>query len=170
MPPFALKSGAAMLVDGRLQLTPARANLIGRDMGVFVFDPRWDDHLSMMRISFEFSAYGGSGADGFSFHLAHRSHTSRWISGPDYQPYESLAVSEGLSIQADELDGYLAIFLHGEQVARQSGYSGGRDFDVRVDWTPTLLQVDVGSLSYGLAADDAANYLQCFCFPVGRDR
>lgn len=160
LPPFALMSGATMLVDGRLQLTPARANLIGRDMGVFVFDPRWDDHLSMMRISFEFSAYGGTGADGFSFHLAHRSHTAHWITGPDYQPYESLAVSDGLSIQADELDGYLAICLHGMEVARKDGYSGGRDYEVSVDWTPTLLQVDVGSLRLRLSADETVNYLQ----------
>lgn len=160
LPPFALMSGTAMLVDGRLQLTPARANLIGRDMGVFVFDPRWDDHLSSMRISFEFSAYGGTGADGFSFHLAHRSHTSHWITGPDYQPYESIAVSEGLSVQADELDGYLAILLHGEEVARQDGYSGGRNYDVSVDWTPTVLQVDVGSLSISLSVDQTTSHLQ----------
>jgi hypothetical protein len=153
-------SGEAMLVDGRLQLTPARANQIGRDMGVFVFDPRWDDDLSMMKLSFEFSAYGGSGADGFSFHLAHRDHTSRWITGPDYQPYESLAVSEGLSIQADELDGYLAIALHGVEVARRAGYTGGRNFDVSVDWTPSRLLVDVGSLSFSLSVEDTDDYLQ----------
>ena len=34
-----------------------------------------------------------------SFHLAHRSHTADWITGPDYKPYEELAVPEGLSIQ-----------------------------------------------------------------------
>jgi hypothetical protein len=96
-------SGEARLLDGRLQLTPARANQFGRDMGVYVFDPRFDDDLSMMRISFAFSAYGGSGADGFSFHLAHRSHTASWITGPDYIAYESVSVAEGLSIQADEL-------------------------------------------------------------------
>ena len=88
-----------MFIDGLVQLTPARANLFGRDMGVFVYDPLWDDYLSMMRLSFVFSAYGGSGADGFSFHLAHRSHTADWITGPDYKPYEELAVPTGLSIQ-----------------------------------------------------------------------
>ena len=58
-------AGEAMFIDGLVQLTPARANLFGRDMGVFVYDPLWDDYLSMMRLSFVFSAYGGSGADGF---------------------------------------------------------------------------------------------------------
>ena len=108
-----------MFIDGLVQLTPARANLFGRDMGVFVYDPLWDDYLSMMRLSFVFSAYGGSGADGFSFHLAHRSHTADWITGPDYKPYEELSVPEGLSIQADEFDGFLAVVLHGTEIARQ---------------------------------------------------
>ena len=30
-----------MFIDGLVQLTPARANLFGRDMGVFVYDPLW---------------------------------------------------------------------------------------------------------------------------------
>ena len=60
-----------------------------------------------------------------SFHLAHRSHTADWITGPDYKPYEELAVPEGLSIQADEFDGFLAVVLHGTEIGRQGGYRGG---------------------------------------------
>ena len=53
-------SGEAILLDGRLQLTPARFNQFGRDMGVYVFDPVFDDDLLMMRLRFTFSAYGES--------------------------------------------------------------------------------------------------------------
>ena len=63
-----------MFIDGLVQLTPARANLFGRDMGVFVYDPLWDDYLSMMRLSFVFSAYGGSGADGFRSEFSNSSY------------------------------------------------------------------------------------------------
>ena len=124
---------------------------------------------------------GGSGADGFSFHLSHRSHTSQWITRPDYIAYESTSVADGLSIQTNELEGYIAIVLHGyevractiliyqsqrhvyqsqslhvvHQVARQTGYVGGKDIAVSIDWDPLRIMIDVGSiLSLTMFADD----------------
>lgn len=147
-------AGQARLRGGAMELTPARANGVGRDMGVVLVDPGWDDELTSMHVGLSWSAYGGSGADGLSIHIAHRRQTAHWVSAADYRAFEETAVASGLSMLADELEGTLAIQIDGVEVARRP-YSGGRGLRLEVDWDPRrlLLRVEPRVLSLELPAN-----------------
>ena len=141
--------GTARLFGGELELTPARANNVARDTGVLLLDPGFDDALKSLTLSLDWSAYGGSGADGLSIHFAHRSLTNHWITVPDYRAFERLHVATGLSVLADELSGTLIVMIDGVELGRET-YGGGRKLPLSLDWTPARLLLRVAGLSFNL--------------------
>jgi hypothetical protein len=95
-------------------------------------------------------AAGGSGADGLSLHFAHRSHTEHWVAMPDYRAYEDLSVSEGLSVQADEMAGDLILLIDQVEIAREA-YSGGRrGLRLSLDWSPERLLLSAAGVTLSL--------------------
>jgi hypothetical protein len=136
------------MTKGTMQLTQAAG--MGREYGVFRVDPIWDGELRSMVVEFEMSAYGGGGADGMSFHLSPSGETSEWIDVPNYRVYENMVVGTGVSIQADEMQGFSSLSVNGEEHVRGT-YPGGRNLAVSIRWTPELLTVQGPGFDFSLA-------------------
>ena len=149
-------SGTAFIEGGVMQLTGVGPGL-ARKFGVFVYDPLFDDKLLSVEIGFNMSAYGGAGADGMSFHLSPGSETSDWIDVANYQAFENIALSTGLSINTDEREGHSSLWLNGREYAR-GAYRGGRDLTVQIRWTPAGLSVLAPGFDFYLA--NASTVLQ----------
>ncbi|MBT7089146.1 MAG: hypothetical protein HN932_01575, partial [Candidatus Marinimicrobia bacterium] len=143
--------GSAIIENGKLKLTSAT----GSDWGVYhlgsinTVGNEWD-------ISFKHRQYGGSGADGMSFHFGPE--PSGWTG---YQTYDDKIISDGLSVRFDDYGSVEGVYWKGNSIQTASTTSFSTETNVSLHYDSNGLDFSGFGLTFNdesLSGYDSKDY------------